>query len=316
MHGSPTPEQLVADLVLLLDMEPRGAGRFEGRRYKCGTGRVFGGQVIAQALAAAERTVADDRSAHSLHAYFLRAGDENLPIDYAIMRDFDGGSFSNRRVVATQRGEPILNLTVSFQTDTTGLSHQSCPMPDVLPPEALEPDYRARIRHAEATGFEHNPRLARPGPIDYRSVNVERWLGAEPAPANAQCWFRTAAQLPDDPRVHRAVLAYASDSMLLGTASFPHNYTWGDCSKIRAASLDHTIWFHEPFRADQWLLYVTDSPWTGHSRGFSRGQVYSRDGRLVASVAQEGMIRALDECQGQCQNQSQGKGAIYLASQI
>jgi acyl-CoA thioesterase-2 len=293
MQYPPTPEQLVADLVLLLDMEPRGAGRFEGRRRKGGVGRVYGGQVIAQALAAAERTVPEDRAAHSLHAYFLRGGTEDLPIDYAIMRDFEGRSFSNRRVVATQQGEPILNLTASFQVPGTGLSHQNAAIGDVPQPEELESDNVVSRRYDDTVSFPHQTKIGMPGPIDYRSVEAARWLESGKAPPIAHTWFRTVAPLPDDPRVHRAVLAYASDIKLLGTAIFPHDYRWGDLSTVKPASLDHAIWFHEPFRADEWLLYVTESPWAGHARGFASGRVFSRDGRLVASVTQEGAIRVV-----------------------
>lgn len=293
MQYPPTPEQLVADLVLLLDMEPRGAGRFEGRRRRGGVGRVYGGQVIAQALAAAERTVPEDRVAHSLHAYFLRGGSEDLPIGYAIMRDFDGRSFSNRRVVATQRGEPILNLTASFQMAGDGLSHQSVSIPDIPQPEDLEPDHLMSRRHDKTTGFPHQTTIGLPGPIDYRCVEACRWTEPGSSPPLAHSWFRTVAPLPDDPRVHRAVLAYASDIKLLATAVLPHDYPWGDCETLKPASLDHAIWFHEPFRADEWLLYITESPWAGHARGFATGRIYSRDGRLVASVAQEGMIRLI-----------------------
>lgn len=295
MEYAATPEQLVADLVLLLDMEPRGVDRFAGHRAKGGVGRVYGGQVIAQALAAAERTVADDRAAHSIHAYFLRGGCEDLPIDYTIMRDFDGRSFSNRRVVATQRGEPILNLTASFQVPGEGVRHQSAAMPDVVPPEQIEPDHIARRRHAERHGIATPGKLAWPGPLDFRSPDIDRWLNGELSAPIAHFWFRTVSPLPDDPRVHRAVLAYASDFNLLGTASLPHDYTWGDPDQLKPASLDHAIWFHESFRADEWLLYRTDSPWAGHARGFARGSIFSRDGRLVASVAQEGMIRVVGE---------------------
>lgn len=287
-----TPERLVADLVLLLDMEPRGANRFEGRRYKLTPGRLFGGQVIAQALAAAERTVPDNRAAHSLHAYFLRTGSSELPISYMVTNDFDGRSFSNRRVVASQQGEPILNLTVSFHAGETGLAHQRYPMPDIAPPEGLEPI----ARQLERFRREHEPhrvaRIERPLAFDIRPVEASCWLGETPEEPLTHTWIRAVAPLPDDPRVHRAVLAYASDMQLLMTALRPHGKSMirGD---VRGASLDHAVWFHEPFRADEWLLYVTESPWAGHGRGFARGQIFTRDGRLVASTAQEGVLRAV-----------------------
>ena len=289
--AAPTPEQLVADLVLLLDLEPRGGDRFVGRRHPEGTGRVFGGQAIAQALGAARRTVADDRPVHSLHAYFLRGGSDEHPIEFRVKRDLDGRSFSNRRVVASQEGEPILNLVASFQKRQEGPSHQYPTMPDVPPPEDLEPDsaIRARIAGQVPEGPMRSLFL-RPRPIDVRSVEPRDWLGPQQREPCAHCWFRTVAPLPEEPRVHRAVLAYASDFQLLATALQPHglSYPRGD---VKGASLDHAIWFHGEFRADDWLLYATDSPWSGRARGFGRGQIFTRDGRLVASVAQEGMLR-------------------------
>ncbi|MEO6153992.1 MAG: acyl-CoA thioesterase II [Croceibacterium sp.] len=287
----PTPEQLVAELVLLLDIEPRGNDRFIGRKLRDGSGRVFGGQAIAQALAAARRTVADDRPVHSLHAYFLRGGSDALPIDLRVKRDLDGRSFSNRRVVASQNGEPILNLIASFQKRQDGPHHQFPTMPEVPPPEDLESDKVIRERIAEQ--LPEGPLrhfFLRPRPIDFRSVEPREWLDPEPRAPCAHAWFRTVAPLPDDPRVHGAVLAYASDFQLLATALQPHglSYPRGD---VKGASLDHAIWFHGDFRADDWLLYATDSPWSGRARGFGRGQIFTRDGTLVASVAQEGMLR-------------------------
>ncbi|MDD3798289.1 MAG: acyl-CoA thioesterase II [Novosphingobium sp.] len=287
-----TPERLVADLVLLLDMEPRGAGRYEGRCCKLTPGRLFGGQVIAQALAAAERTVPDNRAAHSLHAYFLRPGSSDLPISYMVTNDFDGRSFSNRRVVASQQGEPILNLTVSFHVPETGLEHQRYPMPDVPPPEELEPLSRQLNRFRQQDAEQRLAAVERPGSFDLRSAEGPCWATGQSCEPVNHTWIRAVAPLPDDPRVHRAVLAYASDMQLLMTTLRPHGKSMfrGD---VRGASLDHAVWFHEPFRADEWLLYVTESPWAGNGRGFARGQVFTRDGRLVASTAQEGVIRVI-----------------------
>ncbi|MEZ5689699.1 MAG: thioesterase family protein [Caenibius sp.] len=293
MEYPKTPEQRVADLVLLLDMEPRGLDRFAGHRARGLQGRLFGGQVVAQALAAAERTVPDDRSAHSLHAYFLRPGNNDLPIDYAIMRDFDGRSFSNRRVVATQNGELILNLTVSFQVERDGVSHQNL-MPDVPQPEDLESDYLIRRRHAERNGSTSQVHVAIPGALDIRTLGIDSILDGAIQPATGQCWFRTVTHLPDDPRVHRAVLAYASDVRMLRATLNPHPYSWEDTSRVKTANLDHAIWFHDDFRADEWLLYCVESPWAGNGRGFCRGNFYTREGKLVASVAQEGMVHVMD----------------------
>jgi acyl-CoA thioesterase II len=292
-HAStgPTPEQLVAELTLLLDLEPRGGDRFIGRRKLGSGGRVFGGQAIAQALGAARRTVPADRHAHSLHAYFLRGGSSDLPIEFRVKRDFDGRSFSNRRVVASQQGEPILNLVASFQIPQEGPSHVHAPMPDVPAPEDLTSDNVVRREVAEQ--LPEGPRrqlMLRPAPIDVRSVEPRDWLHPQERAPLSHVWFKTVASLPDDPPVHRAVLAYASDFQLLPTAIQPHGLSLprGD---VKLASLDHAIWFHDHFRADDWLLYAIDSPWSGLARGYGRGQIFTRDGRLVASVAQEGMIR-------------------------
>ena len=290
---SPTPEGLVADLVLLLDLEPRGDDRFMGRRKKGGVGRVFGGQAIAQALGAAERTVDEDRHCHSLHCYFLRGGSEDYPIDFKVERDFDGGSFSNRRVVASQQGQPILNLTASFQKPQDGLEHQHPVMPTVPGPDELKSDAQLRRDLSELLPNSYRDRLLTPWPIDTRPVEPRDWMEPEKSEPVTHSWFRTVAELPDDPRVHRAVLAYASDMHLLATSTRPHGINWYR-GEIKAASLDHAIWFHEPFRADEWLLHVTDSPWAGGSRGFTRGQIFSADGRLVASTAQEGLIRPVE----------------------
>ncbi|GAA0282596.1 acyl-CoA thioesterase II [Alteraurantiacibacter aestuarii] len=293
IQNHPTPEQLVAELMLLLDLEPRGGDRFIGPRHPEGMGRVFGGQAIAQALGAARRTVPDDRHTHSLHAYFLRGGDDKFPIEFRVKRDLDGRSFSNRRVVASQNGEPILNLIVSFQKVEEGMHHQLAQMPDVPPPEELRPDSEVRREVAEQLPDGLMKQLMlRPRPIDFRSVEPRDWLNPEKREPRAHCWFRTVANLPDYRPIHRAVLAYTSDFQLLSTALQPHGLSFQK-GEVKAASLDHAIWFHGDFRADDWMLYVTDSPWSGMARGFGRGQIFTRDGRLVASVAQEGMLRAV-----------------------
>lgn len=290
-QSQPTPEQLVADLMLLLDLEPKGGDRFIGRRHPDGTGRVFGGQAIAQALGAARRTVDEEREAHSLHAYFLRPGSDDLPIEYRVKRDLDGRSFSNRRVVASQDGKPILNLTASFQIPVDGPDHQAPQMPDVPGPEQLVSDdeYRRSILHHIPEGPVRNLAL-RPSPIEFRSVEPRDWLNPSKRDPISHVWIRTVASLPKDNATHRAVLSYISDFQLLGTAMQPHGVGMFD-GKVKGASLDHAVWFHEGFRADEWMLYVCESPWSGHARGFGRGQIFTRDGRLVASVTQEGMLR-------------------------
>lgn len=288
---APTPERLVAELILLLDVDARGGDRFIGQRQVEGTGRVFGGQAIAQALVAARRTVPDDRHTHSLHAYFLRSGSDELPTEFRVKRDLDGRSFSNRRVVASQDGKPILNLIASFQKPQEGPHHQHPTMPDVPAPEELEPDTVTRKQFAEQMpdGLLRNLML-RARPIEVRSVEPRNWQSPGKREPIAHCWFRTVAPLPDNPPIHRAVLAYASDFQLLATAIQPHGLSFHR-GEVKAASLDHALWFHGEFRADDWLLYATESPWSGLARGFGRGQIFTRDGRLVASVAQEGMIR-------------------------
>lgn len=290
MENDPTPEQQVAGLVKLLEVKPGDDDHFTGRRKRGGVGRVFGGQVIAQALLAAEQTVDPARPAHSLHAYFLRGGSEDFETDYKVERDFDGGSFSNRRVVASQQGRPILNLTASFQKHEEGLHHVDAEMPQVPPPEELEPEVVARRRFAEQARPEARHHFLSPRPVEMRAVEGRHWMNPQPAPPRSHSWFKTVAPLPDDPRIHRAVLAFTSDMTLLGTCALPHGLSWAR-GEVVSASLDHAVWFHDQFRADEWLLYATDSPWSGNGRGFNRGRIFTRDGRLVASVAQEGMIR-------------------------
>jgi acyl-CoA thioesterase-2 len=262
-------------------------------------GRVFGGQVIAQALQAAQATAPEGLEAHSLHAYFLRGGAEGIDISYRTARDFDGRSFANRRVVASQLEEdgttrPILNLTASFQRPEEGLSHDDTEMPDVAPPEELQSDMDLRREIAERAGERMGEAqraiFLRPRPIDMRTAGPLHWMNREPSEPKAHSWFRAVAPLPDDPALHRAVIAYASDFTLLGTSALPHGLSWMR-GELVGASLDHAIWFHRPARADEWLLYATDAPWSGNGRGFNRGRIFNRAGELVASVAQEGMMR-------------------------
>lgn len=294
MSTLPLPEEIVADFVRLLTVAPAGQDRFTGAPQPGGMGRVFGGQVIAQALAAAQASAPGGMSAHSLHAYFLRGGTEGLDTGYEVSRDLDGRSFANRRVVARQEDATILTLTASFQRAEDGLAHQDAEMPDVAPPEELVPDADQRRAMVERAGERMSPAqralALRPRPLEMRTVGKLHWMNTEPSPPHAHNWFRTVAPLPDDPALHRAVIAYASDYTLLGTAALPHGLSWMR-GELIGASLDHAIWFHAPARADEWLLYTTDSPWTGAGRGFNRGHIFDRTGRLIASVAQEGMIR-------------------------
>ena len=288
----PTPEELAQGLVHLLDVEEIDVDFYRGRRNPGGVGRVFGGQVIAQALMSAVRSVDAERVAHSLHAYFMRPGDENFPIIYRVERDYDGGSFSNRRVIAMQRGKPILNLTCSFQKRETGLSHQAA-MPDVPAPDDLPSEAELFRRYKDKVPENIFRFMTRSRPIEIRPV--EQWSHIEPQkrePAR-HMWIRASGPIGEDRLMHRAVLAFASDMALLSTCMQPHGVSWMT-RNMQSASLDHAVWFHDDVRMDDWLLYATDSPWSGEARGFNRGQIFTRDGKLVASTAQEGLIRLRD----------------------
>lgn len=292
MAEDETPQDQVKRLRTLLDVEEIDRDLYRGARAPKTRGRVFGGQVIAQALVAASRSVDDGRPAHSLHAYFMRPGDDSLPIIYRVERDFDGRSFATRRVIALQRGVPILNMAASFQTPETGLVHQAT-MPEVPPPEDLLSEREHVRRNADALPESLVGWMRAPHPIEIRPV-AWRWEQPDQKfPPAQHNWVRAVAPLGDDAGVHRAVLAFLSDLTLLGTSTLPHGVHWSN-AKLQSASLDHALWIHEDFRADDWLLYSTDSPWTGHARGFNRGSIFTRDGRLVASVAQEGLIRLRD----------------------
>ncbi|UVI38430.1 acyl-CoA thioesterase [Qipengyuania spongiae] len=291
---SPSPEALVADLVRLLTVRSEGDDPFIGAQQPGGVGRVFGGQVVAQALQAAQAIAPEGMVAHSLHAYFLRGGEEGRDIDYAAAEDFTGRSFANRRVLASQEGAAILNLTASFQRPEEGLEHQDATPPQTPPPEELQSDAEMRRAMVERIGDRMSEAqrqlILRPRPIETRTADKLHWMNDEPRAPHNRSWFRTVAPLPDDPALHPAVIAYASDYTLLGTTALPHGLSWMR-GELNGASLDHAVWFHRPARADEWLLYATDSPWSGGGRGFNRGQIFDAEGRLVASVAQEGVIR-------------------------
>lgn len=284
-----TLEGRVAQLLSLLDVRPSGELCFIGSRQPGGEGRVFGGQVIAQGLMAAMRTVGAERILHSLHCSFMRAGDEQLETSYLVRPDFDGGSFSTRRIIAEQAGRPILTMTASFHRLEPGFAHQDA-MPDVPPPEdLLNEDHRIEAETDPATAALMT-RFQRVRPIEIRAVEDRSFLNPSPAPALSHSWLRLGTTIGDDANLHRAILAYASDMMLLGTSLLPHGVNWRTPGMM-SASLDHAVWLHDEFRIDDWLLYACDSPWAGRGRGFNRGRFYSRDGRLVASCAQEGLIR-------------------------
>jgi len=285
----PSPECLVERLKTLLDVEELDRDLYRGMRRPGGRGRVFGGQVIAQALMAATRSTEVDQAAHSLHAYFMRPGDEAYPIIYRVVRDHDGRSFSTRRVIAMQRGIPILNLAASFHSPETGFAHQAT-MPDVPPPEALIDEAEHMAQYRDQIPERIADLVLHPRPIQIRRVEARSPLEAVKRPPLAHVWFRAAGPVGNDRAMHRAILAFASDMALLGTCMLPHGVSWMT-HDVLTASLDHALWLHEDVAVDDWLLYVTDSPWSGHARGFNRGQIFSRDGRLVASTAQEGLVR-------------------------
>jgi acyl-CoA thioesterase II len=238
---------------------------------------------------AASKSTDPDRILHSLHAYFMRPGNEDYPVVYRVERDYDGGSFSTRRVIAQQQGVPILNMAASFHKLEPGLSHQD-PIPDVARAEDLIPEAQWRQAHLALVPDQFKPHFLSPRPVEVRSVDAPVWLTQEKGLPLQRAWFRAVAPLGDDPLLHRAVLAYASDMQLLGTCARPHGMSWIS-GKLMTASLDHALWIHDDFRADEWLLYSTDSPWAGRGRGMNRGLIFAQDGRLVASVAQEGLIR-------------------------
>jgi acyl-CoA thioesterase-2 len=278
----------VADLLEILELEKLEENLFRGRSPQDRWQRVFGGQVIGQALVSACRTV-EGRQPHSLHAYFLLGGDPKIPIIYEVDPIRDGRSFATRRVVAIQHGKPIFALTASFQLEEEGFDH-GARMPDVPPPEALPGEAEIRAGKVPSMSPEIRAYFARERPIELRPVDHDRPAQANPHDGQFRMWIRTTGPLPDDPAIHRCVLAYASDFTLLDTSLVPHGQSVLQDS-IQAASLDHALWFHRPFRADEWLLYAQDSPSASGARGFSRGLVFDRSGRLVASVAQEGLIR-------------------------
>lgn len=286
-----TTEQL-GELLDLIQLEPLEVNLFRGKSRDIGTPRVFGGQVLAQALLAASQTV-EDRLVHSLHAYFLRAGDPDAPIVYQVDRSRDGRSFTARRVVAIQHGRQIFTLAASFQVPQDGVEHQF-EMAEVPAPESLaDADGPDEEQLADAP-----PKLRRWfnrfGPFEFRPVDGIDPATPEKRPPYQRIWFRLRGSLPDDPVLHRTLLAYVSDFHLIGTATLPHGISYLHGNLIMA-SLDHAMWFHRDLRVDEWLLYDCDSPSASGSRGMSRGMIYDRSGRLVASAAQEGMIRVIDQ---------------------
>jgi acyl-CoA thioesterase II len=279
----------LGQLLDLLDLEELEHNIFRGTNRDIGSGRVFGGQVLAQALVAAARTVEEGRHAHSLHGYFILPGDLETPIVYFVDRLRDGKSFSTRSVTAIQRGKAIFNLSASFQVEEEGMEHVH-PMPEVPPPEELPREIDLIRAIADRIPEHLRAVYTQDRPIDFRPVHPMNPLEPEVRAPVRELWLRSEGALDGDPLQHQSVLAYASDYGLLGTSLLPHALIVQD-PRVQAATLDHAVWFHRPFRVDEWLLYVMDSPTAGGSRGFTRGSLYTRDGQLVASVAQEGLIR-------------------------
>lgn len=287
--GAPADDAAALEsLVSLLDLERLESNFFRGLSPRDRWQRVYGGQVLGQALTAAYRTV-ETRICHSLHAYFLRAGDPKRPILYEVDRSRDGRSFSARRVVAIQHGAPIFTMSASFEVAEQGLEHQSA-MPDVPPPDDLKPELQWRQEIVDQLPEQVRGWFMRARPIEVRPVIPANRFTQERREARQIVWFRAVGPLPDPPPMHQCVLAYASDMTLLDTSLLPHGYNLFT-PELQLASLDHAIWFHRPFRADHWLLYVQESPSAARARSFNRGEIFRRDGALVASVAQEGLIR-------------------------
>lgn len=290
ISAEPSPESLVAGLKTLLDVETLDTDLYRGPALPGAVGRVFGGQVIGQGLMAACQSVDAGRMPHSLHAYFLRAGDNTRPIIFRVVRDYDGGSFTNRRVIASQGGQPILNMTASFQTPEKGMDHAT-DMPQVPGPEDLPTEREQASAHADKLSPQLVRALTRPWPIETRPVASRSLnMGVKRDPVQ-YIWVRAAAALGDiSQNMHRSVLAYLSDMALLSTAYLPHGVDWFT-QNFQSASLDHAIWFHDDVKADEWILYAMDSPWSGNARGMNLGKLFARDGRLIASTAQEGLMR-------------------------
>ncbi|MEU9834463.1 acyl-CoA thioesterase II [Streptosporangium sp. NPDC048047] len=284
--------EALKELLDLLDLEQIELDIFRGRSPEERIQRVFGGQVAAQALVAAGRTLPADRHVHSLHAYFIRPGDPSVPIVYNVERVRDGRSFTTRRVVAIQHGKAIFTLSASFQIMEPGVEHQAAVMPEVAPAEGL-PSFQDRMRQIVDEDSPYREWLSRPRPVELRYVTPLTWEAhrdPELRGSNTNVWFRYDAELPDDPLLHVVLAAYASDFTLVDTVLLTHGLAWG-ASNISGASLDHAMWFHRPFRVDDWMLYAQESPWSGGARGLARGEMFTRSGELAVSVVQEAMIR-------------------------
>jgi acyl-CoA thioesterase-2 len=282
-------QPVLAALIDLLSLERLDRDLFRGHSQDLGWGAIFGGQVLGQALSAAAQTVPADRPVHSLHGYFMRAGDLKRPIIYQVERLRDGASFTTRRVSAIQEGEAIFSLEASFQVVEEGFDHQDA-MPEVPPPDELRSERELGLAMADRLPPMLKVMALAERPIEIRPVELKDPFRPTPSKPLRRMWYRAVDQLPDDPALHRYLLAYASDFSFLGTSMDPHGVSWL-VPGIQVASVDHVMWFHRSFRFDDWLLYVVDSPSASGGRGLVRGQFFDRAGRLVASCAQEGLIR-------------------------
>jgi acyl-CoA thioesterase-2 len=281
--------RVLEDLLQLLELEPIEENLFRGRSQDLGFRQLFGGQVLGQSLSAASRTVEPERHVHSLHSYFLRPGDAALPVVYTVDRVRDGGSFSTRRVVAVQKGQTLFTMMASFQGREEGFTHQA-EMPQVPGPETLTSDIELLRRHEQRIPEPLREKFLGPKPIEMRPVVYYDPFNPQPTEPVRNVWIRANGPMPEDPKVHKYMLAYASDFNLLATAMQPHGASYMN-PRLQIASLDHALWFYGDLHMDEWLLYSMDSPWSGNSRGLARGRIFTRDGRLMASVAQEGLLR-------------------------
>ncbi len=277
------------ELVSLLSLERIEENLFRGQSQDLGWGLVFGGQVLGQALSAATQTVPTDRAVHSLQAYFLRPGDAAKPIVYDVDRSRDGQSFTTRRVVAIQNGKPIFHMSASFQVEEAGFEHADV-MPDVVGPEGLRSELEMWTEHQDKVPRRMRARVLAERPIELRAVDPMDVFNPTAMGPNHAMWVKASGPLPDDAALHRFLLAYCSDFSFMPTALRPHGASWVDPT-LQIASIDHVMWFHRPFRIDHWLLHVIESPSASGARGFVRGRFFDRAGRLVASTAQEGLLR-------------------------
>ena len=289
--GDSCPQgNVLQELLDLLQLEKIEENIFRGQSQDLGFGSVFGGQVLGQALSAAYRTVSAERSTHSLHAYFLRMGDAQRPIVYQVDRIRDGKSFTTRRVVALQKGQAIFNMAASFQVEEPGFEHQESPPQQIPGPEGLPSELELAQGVADKIPAVIREKLLCRKPIEIRPVDPINPFSPEKRAPVRYCWLRAIDRMPDEPAVHQYLLAYASDFGLVITSLYPHGHSFWE-PDMQVASLDHAMWFHRDFRMDQWLLYIMTSPNANRARGLSSGRIYSQDGKLVASIAQEGLIR-------------------------